>query len=230
MNSQLTKEQKKTALICGAIALFGAILLSVYVSIISAIEGLVITLILCLFVEYANRQNKVVRNKIRLGVAIFIAVGVLMMFVSPGNALSIDVEQRNNQAEWIIDGEPPYDIWINGETLTENYGSDTIVTDVRPGEYQYLAVTDATNETASTSIVASIYAFPIEILILIGVCFALLALSYYMPYAAFGAAALGGILVLLIAPDSNYDTNLRIVSGLIFLASLGGLYANGVER
>lgn len=48
-------------------------------------------------------------------------------------------------------------------------------------------------------------------------------------YAAFACAALGGFLMMMIVPDTNYAGYLRIVAAL-FIVGLGTIYIHGVSR
>jgi len=59
---------------------------------------------------------------------------------------------------------------------------------------------------------------------------ALALLSIWIPYAAFACAALGGFLMMMIVPDTNYNGYLRIVAATLFIVGLGTIYIHGVSR
>jgi len=150
---------------------------------------------------------------------------------SPANALSLDYKFEDTQIIWTwSDGEPPYNVWDSNGLIAEGYPYEWMIRDVEPGKTYTLAVQDAGNSTDALTAKAPYYTFTTEIWILIALFVALALLSIWIPYAAFACAALGGFLMMMIVPDTNYAGYLRIVAATLFIVGLGTIYIHGVSR
>ena len=187
-------------------------------------------------VEFSYRQPKRERRLIRimaLVVILILGFSCLHSFgmYSPANALSLDYEFEDTQIVWTWnDGEPPYNVWDSNGLIAEGYPYDWMIRDVEPGKTYTLAVQDAANSTDALTAKAPYYTFTAEIWILIALFVALALLAIWIPYAAFACAALGGFLMLMIVPDTNYAGYLRIVAATLFIVGLGTIYIHGVSR
>lgn len=182
-------------------------------------------------VEFSYRQPKHERRLIRImTLALIIFLGFCCLF-SPANALTLDYEYENGQIIWTWeDGEAPYRIWDSNGLITEEYPYNWMATDVEPGKTYTLAVEDTANSTDALTVKAPYYTFTIEIWILIALFVGLALLSIWIPYAAFACAALGGFLMMMIVPDTNYAGYLRIIAATLFIVGLGTIYIHGVSR
>ena len=196
-------------------------------------------------VEFSYRQPKRERRLIRIiTLVVILILGFSCLHSlgtwSPANALSLesqtsaltlDYEFENGQIIWTwYGGEPPYKVWDANGLIAEDYPYNWMITDVEPGKTYTLVVQDAGNLTDGLTVKAPYYTFTVEIWILIALFVALALLSIWIPYAAFACAALGGFLMMMIVPDTNYAGYLRIVAATLFIVGLGTIYIHGVSR
>lgn len=200
------------------------------------VTTLILWSMMIMVVEFSYRQPKHERRLIRIMALVVIAIlgfSCLHSFGmgSPVNALSLDYEFEDTQIIWTWnDGEPPYNIWDSNGLIAEGYPYEWMIKDVEPGKTYTLAVQDAANSTDALTAKAPYYTFTTEIWILIALFVALALLAIWIPYAAFACAALGGFLMLMIVPDTNYAGYLRIVAATLFIVGLGTIYIHGVSR
>ena len=198
------------------------------------VTALILWSMMVMAVEFSYRQPKRERRLIRIMMLVVITLlGFSCLFgaFSPANALSLDYEYDNGQIIWTWeDGEPPYRIWDSNGLIAEDYPHNRMITDVEPGKTYTLAVQDVENATDALTVKAPYYTFTIEIWILIALFVGLALLSIWIPYASFACAALGGFLMMLIVPDSNYAGYLRIIAATLFIVGLGTIYIHGVSR
>ena len=187
-------------------------------------------------VEFSYRQPKREKRLIRIMTLVVILILGFSCLHSlgmwrPANALSLAYEFEDTQIIWTwYDGEPPYNVWDSNGLIAEGYPDDWMIRDVEPGKTYTLAVQDAENSTDARTAKAPYYTFTNEIWILIALFVALALLSIWIPYAAFACAALGGFLMLMIVPDTNYAGYLRITAATLFIVGLGTIYIHGVSR
>jgi hypothetical protein len=177
-----------------------------------------------------------------LALIIFLGLGCLFSYGiwSPANALTLEsqstaltleYEFENGQIIWTwYGGVAPYKVWDSNGLIAEEYPHNWIITDVEPGKTYTLAVQDVENATDALTVKAPYYTFTTEIWILIALFVVLALLSIWIPYAAFACAALGGFLMMMIVPDSNYAGYLRIIAATLFIVGLGTIYIHGVSR
>ena len=200
------------------------------------VTALILWSMMFMVVEFSYRQSKSERRLIRImTLVVIIFLGFSCLFSSglfgPAYALSLNHEFDNGQIIWSWeDGEPPYRVWDSNGLIAESYPYNWMVTDVEPGKTYTLAVQDIENETDALTVKAPYYTFTPEIWILIALFVGLALLSIWIPYAAFACAALGGFLMMLIVPDSNYAGYLRIIAATLFIVGLGTIYIHGVSR
>ena len=184
-----------------------------------------------MIVEFQHRQNQADRTFIRRTTGALIIVCAIWATVTlvtyPVSALTVSPSPASGQIVWTItDGAPPYTVWLNDNLLFVDYPGDTVITDADPGKTYHLVVSNPLT-TASSSATGLYYTYPIEIWLLIGLFVALMVASYFVPFAAFGAALIGGFLMLLIGPNPDYAGYLRLIACATFIAGLGTIFIGG---
>jgi len=189
--------------------------------------------LMLLLVEFQHRQTPKDRKFIRTvtGIAMILcAIWAGFTIINyPANALTVTGEEvGGNQIEWNISGGmPPYTVWINDKNLYENYPSAAVITDAEPGKTYSMTVQDAHNETATAQTKAPFYTFPLEIWLLFALFVVFMLGSYFVPFAAFGAAIIGGFLMIMIGPNPDYAGYLRIIACAAFIGGLGAIFIGG---
>ncbi len=202
-------------------------------STIQAVSGIIVFMLMCLGTIWVNRLPRAdqIFWKRLVGITLILLAITVTITYNPANALSLDYEFEDSQILWTwSDGEPPYNIWDSNGLIAEGYPYDWMIRDVEPGKTYTLAVQDAANSTDALTAKAPYYTFTAEIWILIALFVALALLAIWIPYAAFACAALGGFLMLMIVPDTNYAGYLRITAATLFIVGLGTIYIHGVSR
>ena len=185
-------------------------------------------------IEYSYRQTPEDRRFIRILVGIVMVICAIWAGISllsyPATALSINATQEDGQIIFqILDDEAfkPYQVWIDEGKLYDDYPGDTVIVDVKPGKSYTMTVTDSKNNTATTTVKAIYYTYPVEIWLLLLLTIILAIGSYFVPYAAFGAALTGGFLMLLIGPNPDYAGYLRLIACAAFILGLGAIFLGG---
>lgn len=202
------------------------------------IENVFVALILwaamVMVVEYSYRQKPEDRKFIRtcMGIVlVFCAIWAGISLLSyPATALSINATQEQGQIIFeIIDPEgfKPYQVWIDEGKLYDDYPGNNVIVDVQPGKSYTMTVTDSKNNTATTTVKAIYYTYPVEIWLLLLLTIILAIGSYFVPYAAFGAALTGGFLMLLIGPNPDYTGYLRLIACAAFILGVGAIFLGG---
>lgn len=185
-------------------------------------------------IEYSYRQTPQDRRFIRILVGIVMVICAIWVGISllsyPATALSINATQEDGQIIFEILGDEsfkPYQVWIDEGKLYDDYPGDTVIVDVKPGKSYTMTVTDSKNNTATTTVKAIYYTYPVEIWLLLLLTIILAIGSYFVPYAAFGAALTGGFLMLLIGPNPDYAGYLRLIACAAFILGLGAIFLGG---
>ena len=216
------------------IALVASGILGWYRGLYAMVTALILWSMMVMVVEFSYRQPKHERRLIRimtLVVIIFLGFSCLFGIFGQANALTLDYDYDNGQIIWTWDdGVPPYRVWDSDGLITEDYPYNWMITDVEPGKTYTLAVEDIENATDALTVKAPYYTFTFEIWILIALFVGLALLSIWIPYSAFACAALGGFLMMMIVPDTNYAGYLRIIAATLFIVGLGTIYIHGVSR
>ena len=200
------------------------------------VTALMLWSMMIMVVEFSYRQPKHERRIIRIMTLVVMLILGFSCLHSLGmwsltKALSLDYEFEDTQIVWAWnDGEPPYNVWDSNGLIVEGYPYEWMIRDVEPGKTYTLAVQDAANSTDALTAKAPYYTFTAEIWILIALFVSLALLAIWIPYAAFACAALGGFLMMMIVPDTNYAGYLRITAATLFIVGLGTLYIHGVSR
>jgi len=204
------------------------------ISLQTLFTAVIIGAAMLMVIEYSYRQTPEDRRFIRILVGIVMVICAIWAGISllsyPATALSINATQEDGQIIFqILDDEAfkPYQVWIDEGKLYDDYPGDTVIVDVKPGKSYTMTVTDSKNNTATTTVKAIYYTYPVEIWLLLLLTIILAIGSYFVPYAAFGAALTGGFLMLLIGPNPDYAGYLRLIACAAFILGLGAIFLGG---
>ena len=158
-----------------------------------------------------------------VGITLILIAVTIALGHNPVSALTITGNPAGDQIRWeITDGEPPYTVFVNGVEIVSGYPGTVILTDAEPGR-QYTAVVRDNETIADATVTGEYYTYPMWAWMLFAALVACLIVSIWLPYASFGAAVAGGVLLLLIAPNPDYAAYLRIFAGAAFIVGLAGL-------
>jgi len=192
---------------------------------IQAVSAIVILISMWLGVLWVNRLPREDRLwwKRFVGISLILLTALVAISYYPANALTITGEPAGDQIHWeIVDGEPPYTVFVNGIEIVTGYPGTVLSTDAEPGR-QYTAVVMDNQSVADATVTGEYYTYPMWVWMLFAALVACLLVSIWLPYAAFGAAIAGGFLLLLVAPNPDYAAYLRIFAGAAFIVGLAGL-------
>jgi len=192
---------------------------------IQAVSAIVILISMWLGVLWVNRLPREDRLwwKRFVGISLILLTALVAISYYPANALTITGEPAGDQIHWeIVDGEPPYTVFVNGIEIVTGYPGTVLSTDAEPGR-QYTAVVMDNQSVADATVTGEYYTYPLWVWMLFAALVACLLVSIWLPYAAFGAAVAGGFLLLLVAPNPDYAAYLRIFAGAAFIVGLAGL-------
>ena len=192
---------------------------------IQAVSAIVILISMWLGVLWVNRLPREDRLwwKRFVGISLILLAALVAITYNPVSALTITGEPAGDQIHWeIVDGEPPYTVFVNGIEIVTGYPGTVLSTDAEPGR-QYTAVVMDNESVADATVTGEYYTYPLWVWLLFAALVACLLISIWLPYAAFGAAVAGGFLLLLVAPNPDYAAYLRIFAGAAFIVGLAGL-------
>ena len=192
---------------------------------IQAVSAIVILISMWLGVLWVNRLPREDRLwwKRFVGISLILLAALVAITYNPVSALTITGEPAGDQIHWeIVDGEPPYTVFVNGIEIVTGYPGTVLSTDAEPGR-QYTAVVMDNQSVADATVTGEYYTYPMWVWLLFAALVACLLISIWLPYAAFGAAIAGGFLLLLVAPNPDYAAYLRIFAGAAFIVGLAGL-------
>lgn len=185
-----------------------------------------------LFVAFANSRPKPERKFIRRCMAVVLLICTVWATVTlvtyPVAAIAVTGEPVGSQIVWnVSEGVAPYNVWMNGDLLFLTYPADSIITDAEPGKTYQITVQDNLSMTATANAAGLYYTYPIEIWLLFALLVGLIIASYFVPYTAFGAAMIGGFLMMVIGPNPDYVGYLRLIACAAFIAGLGTIFIGG---
>ena len=179
-----------------------------------------------ILIEWTLRQAEADRRFVRGMLWVCLAVMVAcLLFSSSASAVTVTGSQTTDSLVWTVgNGTPPYDVWVNGVLVVEDFPGEHIVSPVG-GAYEHTAVvTDSANETASTTVTPVMVMYPLWVWGLIGLWLLLAFLAVRVYIASYGAAALGGFLMLMLLPDVTLAGYLRIASAFFFIVGFSLLF------
>ena len=192
---------------------------------IQAVSAIVILISMWLGVLWVNRLPHEDRLwwKRFVGISLILLTALVAISYYPASALTITGEPAGDQIHWeIVDGQPPYTVFVNGKEIVSGYPGTVLSTDADPGK-QYTAVVMDNESVADATVTGEYYTYPLWVWMLFAALVACLLISIWLPYAAFGAAIAGGFLLLMVAPNPDYAAYLRIFAGAAFIVGLAGL-------
>ncbi len=179
-----------------------------------------------ILIEWTLRQAEADRRFVRGMLWVCLAVMVAcLLFSSSASAVTVTGSQTTDSLVWTVgNGTPPYDVWVNGVLVVEDFPGEHIVSPVG-GAYEHTAVvTDSANETASVTVTPVMVMYPLWVWGLIGLWLLLAFLAVRVYIASYGAAALGGFLMLMLLPDVTLAGYLRIASAFFFIVGFSLLF------
>ena len=179
----------------------------------------------CILVVWTLRQDKPDRQFICRLLCIGAGLLLISLAVSMASGVVVNGTQEGDTILWQIeDGTPPYAIWLNGAEYSTNYPGTEFTSPVTGAQAHYVTVMDSVNETATGVVYPVMTVYPAWIwgLIAIWLIFCLLSARVYI--ASYGAAILGGLLMLMIVPDPAYAVYLRIAAAFIFVVGLSMIF------
>src|SRR5690554_3758436 len=118
-------------------------------------------------------QNKMI-NICLCGILILLISLIIVGFVSPASAISVDVLQYGKYTQFNITGEPPYDIYTDMGDNRYTW-SNIVVMELDEGRTNQLVIIDGLNDTVTTTVNVPFISVNISISIIVIVA-ALLAL------------------------------------------------------
>ncbi len=192
---------------------------------LQAVYGIVLFMCMWLGLLWVNRlphEDRVWWKRL-VGITLILLAAAVVITYNPVSALTITGDPAGDQIHWeIVDGEPPYTVFVNGIEIVTGYPGTVISTDAEPGR-QYTAVVMDNESVADATVTGEYYTYPLWVWLLFAALVACLIISIWLPYAAFGAAIAGGFLLLMVAPNPDYAAYLRIFAGAAFIVGLAGL-------
>ena len=123
-------------------------------------------------------QNKLI-NICLCGILILLISLIIVGFVSPASALSVDVLQDGKYTHLNITGEPPFDIYTD-EGDNRYTWSNIVVMELDEGRTNQLVIIDGLNDTVTTTVnvpVISVNIF-ISIIVIVAALLSLLGIRY----------------------------------------------------
>lgn len=180
-----------------------------------------------LFTAWVSRQDYADRKFIRGMLLTALIILVACCVVSyPSSGIVINATQSGETIIWTIaDGTSPYQIWVNGVPLGDTEYPGTCFTTSVGGNYpHYVTVTDANNETMTASITPVLLTYPLWVWACIILWLIFCIISYRIYIASYGALIIGGILMLILLPDTGLAPLLRIVSAFFFVVGLSTIF------
>ena len=217
-------DKNKTITLIGALVLMVAVTL--LYGVMTALTFGIFWAGAILLIEWTLRQTEADRRFIRgMLWGCLALLGVCLLFSTPASAVTVTGSQTADSIVWTVsNGTPPYDVWVNGALVVEDFPGEHVVSPVG-GAYEHTAVvTDSANETASATVTPVLVMYPVWVWGLIGVWLLLAFMSVRVYIASYGAAALGGFLMLMLLPDVTLAGYLRIASAFFFIVGFSLLF------
>src|SRR5690554_2519343 len=150
---------------------------NIYQSANAACAGSLMVMFGLICIRYKTKeyivQNKMI-NICLCGILILLISLIIVGFVSPASALSVDVLQDGKYTHLNITGEPPFDIYTD-EGDNRYTWSNIVVMELDEGRTNQLVIIDGLNDTVTTTVNVPFISVNISISIIVIVA-ALLAL------------------------------------------------------
>jgi hypothetical protein len=173
-------------------------------------------------------QNKLI-NFCLYSILILLIILIVVGFVNPVSALSVDVLQNGKYTQLNITGEPPFDIYTD-EGDNRYTWSNIVVMELDEGRTNQLVIIDGLNNTATTTVnvpVVSVDIF-ISIVVLIAVIFSLLGIRY--PMFILPAMALSLIWFAYLTKNPCLDETQTILHSLMAICPFVAMTYWGINK
>ena len=157
---------------------------NIYQSANAACAGSLMVMFGLICIRYKTKeyivQNKMI-NICLCGILILLISLIIVGFVSPASAISVDVLQYGKYTQFNITGEPPYDIYTDMGDNRYTW-SNIVVMELEEGRTNQVVIIDGLNDTVTATVdvpIVSVDIF-ITIVVLVAVIFSLLGIRYPM--------------------------------------------------
>jgi len=157
---------------------------NIYQSANAACAGSLMVMFGLICIRYKTKeyivQNKMI-NICLCGILILLISLIIVGFVSPASAISVDVLQDGKYTHLNITGEPPYDIYTDMGDNRYTW-SNIVVMELEEGRTNQVVIIDGLNDTVTATVdvpIVSVDIF-ITIVVLVAVIFSLLGIRYPM--------------------------------------------------
>ncbi len=157
---------------------------NLYQSANAACAGSIMVMFGLICLRYKTKEY-IVQNKlinICLYVILILLISLIIIgFVSPASALSVDVLQDGKYTQLNITGEPPFDIYTD-EGYNLYTWSNIVVMELEEGRTNQLAIIDGLNDTLTTTVNVPVITVDIliSLVVLVAAMFSLLGIRYPM--------------------------------------------------
>lgn len=125
-------------------------------------------------------QNKLI-NICLCGILILLICLIIVGFVSPASAISVDVLQDGKYTQLNITGEPPFDIYTD-EGDNRYTWSNIVVMELEEGRTNQVVIIDGLNDTVTTTVDVPVISVDIviSVFVIVAALFSLLGIRYPM--------------------------------------------------
>jgi hypothetical protein len=155
---------------------------NIYQSANAACAGSLMVMFGLICIRYKTKeyivQNKMI-NICLCGILILLISLIIVGFVSPASAISVDVLQDGKYTHLNITGEPPYDIYTDMGDNRYTW-SNIVVMELEEGRTNHVVIIDRLNDTVTTTIDVPIVSVDIliSIIVIVAALLALLGIRY----------------------------------------------------
>lgn len=157
-------------------------------------------------------QNKLI-NICLYGILILLISLIIVGFVSPASALSVDVLQDGKYTQLNITGEPPFDIYTDEGSYVYTW-SNIVVMELEEGRTNQLVIIDGLNDTLTTTVNVPVISVDIliSLVVLVAAMFSLLGIRY--PLFIVPAIALSMIWFSYLSTNPYLDETQMLLHGI----------------
>src|SRR5690554_1122222 len=189
---------------------------NIYQSANAACAGSLMVMFGLICIRYKTKeyivQNKMI-NICLCGILILLISLIIVGFVSPASALSVDILQDGKYTQLNITGEPPFDIYT--DTGANRYTwSNIVVMELDEGRTNQLVIIDGLNDTVTTKVDVPVISVDIVISLVIVVAALLSLLGIRYPIFILPAMALSLIWFAYMSKNPYLDETQTILHSI----------------
>src|SRR5690554_1178454 len=157
---------------------------NIYQSANAACAGSLMVMFGLICIRYKTKeyivQNKMI-NICLCGILILLICLIIIGFVSPASAISVDVLQDGKYTQLNITGEPPFDIYTD-EGDNRYTWSNIVVMELEEGRTNQVVIIDGLNDTVTTTVDVPVISVDIviSVFVIVAALFSLLGIRYPM--------------------------------------------------